>query len=134
MATDLEKVERSVSKSWYKLTLGALKVIPMLLAFCALLNTCLSFYGFRCDILSLFGGVSFIPLAFFYLVSYVFQFCAYHRMFLHHILITDILNLIDYYIWIPVSDRAMFGVYLLISGIFAYLALYYYRKEKCCKR
>ena len=133
MVVDTKVVEKSVSKHWYKVTLIALKVIPMLLALCALLNTVLSFFSLPCDVLSMIGGVSLLPLAFLYLVSYVFQYCIYHRMFLHYLLVTDILNIFDFYIGIPLGNRAMFGLYLVITALFLFLILYFYKKEKCCR-
>lgn len=101
----------------------------MLLALCALVNTVFSFYGVRFDVLSMFGGVSFLNLVFLYLVSYVFKFCIYHRMFLHYVLVTDMLNVIDFYIGISLSDRALFGAYIAITGIFLFFILYFYRKR-----
>lgn len=134
MVQGMSKEEKSLERSLYKLTLGLLKVIPMILALCAVLNTFFSFYGIRCDFLSLFGGVSFLPLAFLYLSSIVFRFCIYHRMFLHYILLTDILNTVDFYVGIPLNNRSLFGIYLFLTGVFLFLILYFYRKEKCCKR
>lgn len=123
------KAEKFVNKSLYKITLFSLKLIPMLLAACALINTVFSFYGIRFDVLSMIGGVSFLNLAFLYLVSFVFKFCIYHRMFLHYVLVTDILNTTDFYIGIPLDNRAMFGAYIAISGIFLFFILYLYYKR-----
>lgn len=127
MVLGMEKEEKLLpNKRLYKLTIFSLKLIPMLLALCALVNTVFSFYGIRFDVLSVFGGVSFLNLIFLYLVSYVFRFCIYHRMFLHYVLVTDILNVIDFYIGIPLSDRALFGAHIAITGIFLFLILYFY--------
>ena len=135
MVVDMTAEEKSrlASKRLYKVTIGALKIIPMLLSLCALLNTIFSFYWIDTDILSHIGGISILPLAFLYLVSYVFRFCTYHRLFLDYLFVTDILNIVDFYIGIPISIRWMFGLYLIISGVFLFAILYYYRKEKCCK-
>lgn len=130
---DAEEKSRPASKCLYKVTIEALKIIPMLLSLCALLNTIFSFYGINTDILSHIGGISLLPLAFLYLVSYVFRFCIYHRLFLDYLLITDILNIVDFYIGISISNRGMFGLYLLISGVFLFAILFYHQKEKCCK-
>lgn len=124
----------NLNKRLYKITIEALKIIPMLLSFCALLNTILSYLNINCDVLSHIGGISFIPLTFLYLVSKVFMFCIYHRMFLHYLLTTHILNLIDFYIGIPLDSRTLFGLYILLTGCFLFLVLYLYRKSKCCKQ
>ena len=52
--------------------------------------------------LSYIGGISVIPLVFLYLASYMFRFCEYHRMFLHYIVFTWIINITDDYVGIPI--------------------------------
>ena len=98
-------VEASLkSKALYKTGLLLLKMIPILLALCCLCNSILSYFNLDVCILSYVGGISVIPLIFLYLASYMFRFCEYHRMFLHYIVITWIINIIDYYIGIPIDD------------------------------
>lgn len=129
MVQGMDVEEKLPNKSLYKITLFFLKLIPMLLAACALVNTVFSFYGVRADVLSMIGGVSLLDLAFLYLASFVFRFCIYHRMFLHYVLVTDILNITDFYIGIPLDNRMMFGMYIAISGIFLFIILYLYKKR-----
>ena len=128
------KEVNSVNKMLYKITLIVLKVIPMLLALCTALNTILALADVDNAILSYIGGISFLPLLFLYLTSYVFRFCEYHRMFLHYILVTNIVNIYDFYIGIPLSDKGMIEPYAVIACVFLFIILYFYRKEKCCKR
>lgn len=106
----------------------------MLLALFDIANTVIGFMGLECHWVSYFGGISFLTLAFLYLSSYVFRFCAYHRMFLHYVLITNTISIIDFEFGIPMSNYAMFCVHVAIIGIFLFLVLYFYRKEKCCKQ
>lgn len=113
--------------------LVALKVIPMLLALCAMLNMFFDCFGIDSRILSMLGGVSFFPLLFLYLVSYVFEFCVYHRMFLHYILANNILIYVDYFFGLPISNKSLFMIHILLIGVFLFLVLYFYRREKCCK-
>lgn len=114
------------SRVLYKLEIGMLKVIPMLLALVALLNSVLSYIGIDMVIFSYIGGISFLPLAFLYLSSYEFQFCEYHRVFLHYVLITNAINIYDYYIGIPLSDLAMLCLYMVVTGISLFTALHLY--------
>jgi hypothetical protein len=114
----------------HKSLLLFLKVIPMLLALTAITNTFLSYFGIDLVILSYIGGVSILPLAFLYLASYVFRFCEYHRMFLHYVTLNWILNIIDYYIGIPVSNKSLFLLYMVMTGVFIFLILYFHQKEK----
>ncbi len=116
----------------HKITIAALKVIPMLLALTTLLNQTLSFFGIDLEVLGYIGGVSLLPMIFLYIASYCFQFCSYHRMFLHYVVICDIITLIDYYIGIPISSVALFLVNLIIAGISIFIILYLHQKSKVC--
>ena len=64
-----------------------------------------------------------------YVASYVFQFCEYHRMFLHYIVIDDLINIYDWYIGIPIDNRELFIVHLAIVGITLFIILYLYVKH-----
>ena len=108
----------------HSIVIKLLKIIPMLLALTALLNTLLSYFYMEVPLLSYIGGVSILPLLFLYLSSYAFGFCSYHRMFLHYILANWILNIYDYYIGIPLSDKDLLMMYLIITGIFLFVILY----------
>lgn len=116
------------SKDLYKIELYLLKVMPMLLATIYLVNTVLSYYDIIVPALSYIGGLSFIPLVFMYISSYVFRFCSYHRMFLHYIAINNLINLIDYYYTLPISDWEMLILHMSIAGISLFIILYLYVK------
>lgn len=126
----MAREERLRSKYLYKAVLVMLKMIPMLLALFNMANTVLGFLGIECHWISFFGGVSFLTLTFLYLASYVFQFCACHRMFLHYILVTNILSVIDYEYGIPVSNLNLFRIYVIILGLFLFFVLYLHKHEK----
>ena len=113
----------------HKITIGVLKIIPMLLALTTLLNQILSYFGIDLEVLGYLGGISLLPMIFLYLASYCFQFCNYHRMFLHYVVVCDILTLIDYYIGIPVSALLMLLIYLSIAGIALFIILYLHQKH-----
>ena len=119
----------SLSKSLYKIELYLMKIMPMLYALLSLLNTVLSYLDIDCVILSYIGSVSFITLLFLYITSYVFKFCEYHRVFIHYTTITWILNIIDLYIGIPISDVAYLGVQLIVAAICLFTILYLYVKS-----
>ena len=126
----MAREERLRSKTLYKAVVVLLKFIPALLALSSALNTFFCLFGIESYWLSYFGGVSFLTLAFLYLASYVFQFCVYHRMFLHYVLVTNIIGLLDLEIGIPVSDLVMFNVQMFLLFLLSVLVLYYYRHEK----
>lgn len=114
----------------YKITVIVLKILPMLLAFITLLNSILSYFNIDLVIISYIGGVSLIPILFIYITSYTFKFCEYHRMFLHYIVVTWIINIIDLYIGIPINDLKYLCLQMIIAGISLFLILYFYLKRK----
>ena len=114
------------SKALYKTGLILLKMIPMLLALCCLCNSILSYFNLDVCVLSYVGGISVIPLIFLYLASYMFRFCEYHRMFLHYIVSTWVINITDYYVGIPISDLEYLCLQMIIAGISLFIILYLY--------
>lgn len=116
------------NKFLYKIELGLLKIIPMLIAFMCLLNSVLSYFDIDTCILSYLGGTSIITLVFLYVSSYVFKFCKYHRMFLHYIVVTQIINIYDYYYGIPIDNLEYLCLHLIIAGLFLFIILYLYVK------
>lgn len=121
--------ENTITRDLHRLLLFSLKVIPMLLALVSLLNTILSYMDIDVPLLSYIGGISLLPLLFLYLSSYAFRFCNYHRMFLHYVSVNWILNIYDYYIGIPLSDKSLFMMYMIITGITLFIILY--QKKRC---
>jgi len=128
----MDAAERSVNKKWYRVTLHLLKVIPMLLAVCDALNALTWLLGYDTPLFSYFGGVSFLTLAFLYLVSYVFRYCIYHRMFLHYVLVNNIIGTIEYTMGLPVSFCGLCCIFAINACVFLFLILYFYRKERLC--
>lgn len=124
-------VEESLrSKTLYKIEIGLLKIIPMILAGIYLSNTILSYFlDIDLIILSYIGGISLLPLIFLYLSSYVFRFCIYHRVFLHYITINELILILDTHIRLPISDLEYFCLQMSIFGISLFLFLYLYVKS-----
>lgn len=121
--------EESLNKALYRIVLYSAKVIPMIIAGIYFLNTVLSYLYIDIPLLSYI--VQFLLIGFLYAVSYAFRFCSWHRMFIHYILIVLIVNIIDYHIGIPISDRSLLLLYFIISAIFMFITLYL--KFKVCK-
>ena len=116
-------------KRLHKITILTLKVIPVLLAISTLANQVLSFFGIDLEVFGYISGVSLLTIIFLYLTSYCFEFCSYHRMFLHYVVICDVLSIYDYYIGIPISNISLFLVNLIITGISLFLILFLYLKR-----
>ena len=119
-----------MNKLLYKVTVIVLKILPIILAFITLLNSILSYFNIDLVILSYIGGVSLITILFIYVASYAFRFCEYHRIFLHYIVVTWIINIIDLYIGIPINDLEYLCLQIIIAGISLFIILYFYLKRK----
>lgn len=112
---------KSKSKTLHKWVRISVKVIPMVIVFIYVLNTVLSYIGLDLPILSYI--VQFLFIGFMYLASVSFNFCKWHRMFIHYILMILILNIIDYHYGIPLSDRGLFLMYGILTGVAAFITL-----------
>lgn len=110
-------VVENLNKSLYKTTIFYLKIIPVLLAMFDFSNTLLSYFEIEVPVISYIADISFLPIIFIYLISYVFRFCEYHRMPLHYIVVNNLVCIYDEYVGIPVSDRNMLSIYIMILFI-----------------
>ena len=119
-----------MNKLLYKVTVIVLKILPMLLAFITLLNSILSYFNIDLVILNYIGVVSLITILFIYVASYTFKFCEYYRIFLHSIVVTWIINIIDLYIGISINDLEYLCLQMIVAEINLFLILYFYLKRK----
>ena len=119
-------------RSLHKLTIEVLRIIPMLLALVSVLNSTLSYFGIDLVILSYIGCSSLLSISFIYLASYCFGFCSYHRMFLHYVVVNDLLSIYDYHIGIPISNIGLFLVHMMITGLTLYIVLYLHIRDVKC--
>lgn len=116
------------NKTMYKILLVTIKLLPAVMALFYLINTILTYIGIDLITISFIASVSLLSLFFMYLCSFVFRFCFYHRMFLHYILICNVLSWIDCIIEIPISSFGMFMIYMIIAGIAIFLIVLSYVK------
>ena len=118
--------EKLISKQLYKIELLLLKYIPFILALLHFSNTILSYYNLEHRIINYLADVSIIPLVFLYISSYVFKFCSYHRIFLHYIVINNLICIYDVYVGIPVTDFNYLILHTLILFIIMLIAVILY--------
>ena len=116
-------VEESLSRVLYKAVIVAIKVIPILIAALFLVRSILSCIDADVTWLSYLCGMSLIPLLFMYLVSYAFKFCTYHRMFLHYVVVNNVINTLDYYFYFNVSARTLICFNIALAGMFLFIIL-----------
>lgn len=117
-------------KTKYKHYLLILKTIPIILSLLHFVEIILNHLKIECLILPMFSFTSILSLIFLYSSSYVFQFCEYHRMFLHYVSIITLYKIIDLYLDIPFREASIFAVLMIITFIFMVIILYKYLKDK----
>lgn len=122
--------EKCLRNKQYKLFLIMLKYIPMLIALVYTLNTFAAFMGIDIPAANNIAGISLLTWIFMYVATVVFKFCIYHKMFLYYILAVDIVNIIDYYVGIPISDFQLLMLHSIITGISLFIILFLYLKYR----
>ena len=116
--------EKQVNKTLYRLLLLVAKVILMLLAFLHFVNILFGYFNIDSTILTYLGGISFLPILFLYITSYALKFCAYHRMFIHYCVITNIINIYDEYVGIDIDNEKYIMLLLILTIIMLFITLY----------
>ena len=116
------------SRFLYKLLLGFLKIIPIVLAGLYLLNATLSYFDIDCATISYLGGMGVIPWLFLMLASYALRFCAWHRAFLWYLAAHNIVCWIDYTFHMLLTDWEYVVLHFIVFGIFLFLAFYLWMK------
>ena len=125
----MEKLKLRKRSNIYKLFIWWVKILPTTLVAFSLLNMLLCYNDIIVVAINYFAGVSFLCISLLYGLSYILQFCKWHRMFIHYLVVYNILSTIDVYIGIPVSDIQILLLYLLLLGVFLCLTVYYKLNE-----
>lgn len=123
----------NLNKRLYKLTILTLKFLPIAMASAFMISNIIHISIVQ--IISHIIGINIAQFLFIYLTSYVFKFCNYHRIFIHYLVLIETINVIDWYIGIPISDKAMQITHIVISLVFIVIAvkMYYNKNIKCIK-
>ena len=125
------------SKELYKTTLVLLKILPMVMVFAYWLMLICFYNDSKYMVVSHLLGTVFAPLAFIYITSYVFRFCAFHRIFIHYYAFISTLNVLDHYLHPYFNHNIV--TYLHNGGTFIFIItaiimyIYKYKREKCVK-
>lgn len=125
-----EEKSKRTNRKLYLVELCLLKWLPYLIALVYFTNTLFSLFSIDLPILSYIAGMSLISIIFMYISSYVFQFCVYHRLPLHYVVVNIILCSIDYYIGIPIQPKRIIILHCCIFLLFIFTATLLYLKSK----
>lgn len=120
-------VAENSKNKMYKVEVFLLKILPFILAGICLVTTLLDYYKINSTIIN-YLALGCIYL-FLYTSSYVFKFCAYHRMPIHYIVGINLLSIYDVYIGIPINEYRLIQMYAIITCIFLFITVYLYVKS-----
>ena len=132
------------NKQLYKVDLFLLKLLPVVMVISHIIASygaifkVVSGAAIIIQIVSHYLGLVIAPIAFMYISSHVFQFCNYHRMFIHYIAVIELMNVTNWYFQLPITNELYNGIQVTITIVFAILALVMYIKKrrqiKLCKK
>lgn len=125
-----------LNKDLYKVDLFLLKLLPVIMVISHIIASygaifqVVSGAAIIIQIVSHYLGLVIAPIAFMYISSHVFQFCNYHRMFIHYIAVIELMNVTNWYFRIPITNELYNGIQVTITIVFAILALVMYIKKR----
>ena len=126
----MEMEDRLKSKRLYKIFLIMLKYIPIIIGICYMLSTIFSLIGINIAFFSVFSGMSILTLLFLLIVSFVFNFYLYHRVFLYYATTIDFINWIDYLYTIPITTYNLLVFECVLAGITILISIMSYVKHR----
>lgn len=124
-------MERNLNK---KLLLIVLKYSPWFISIGYFIQLILSTFGIYSFLLSETIGIGIVPIVVLLLFSFQFGYCVWHRLPLYYVLTTNIINAFDFYFGIPVPNKWMLIIYLILFAIFALVGAYIKNKHNVRKR
>ena len=125
-----------LNKDLYKVDLFLLKLLPVIMVVSHIIASygaifkVVSGAAIIIQIVSHYLGLVIAPIAFMYISSHVFQFCNYHRMFIHYIAVIELMNVTNWYFQLPITNELYNGIQVTITITFAILALVMYIKKR----
>lgn len=125
-----------INKELYKVDLFLLKLLPIIMVISHIIASygaifkVVSGAAIIIQIVSHYLGLVIAPIAFMYISSHVFQFCNYHRMFIHYIAVIELMNVTNWYFRIPITNELYNGIQVTITIVFAILAIIMYIKKR----
>lgn len=119
----------NTKRSLHRLLLICVKYLPILISFFYLLNVVLYCCGVDTCVISIISGTSILTLVFMYICSALFKFCFYHRMFIHYILLNNVLNITLDVLCVSEDVTKVLTYNLILLGFCLFLIIYSYVKH-----
>lgn len=118
-------MEAKLNKSLHKAVILCIKYFPILFSILNTLFNILWIIDIEFWIIGYFGYTSILVIFFLYLVSYSFKFCKWHRMPIHYLLISNIINIVDNIFPTLLLNQELLITISILFIIFTCLTLYF---------
>ena len=113
-----------------KLLILIIKIYPMVIAIGYFCINILHYFDISVRLFEFVTIQALTSTLLLYLLSYVFQFCLYHRIFIHYVLIQNVISYIDEIYTIPVSDKQFLYIQMNLLFVVLVIALFSYLRKK----
>lgn len=123
-----ERKSKGVNKYLIKVELFLLKIFPILIALCYFTSSILSYIGINTMPFMYISGLSLLPIIFMYIASHAFNFCAFHRVFIHYIVINNIIKMFHHFRWFGVRDSTLFKIHIIVAILTVIIGIVVYVK------
>lgn len=124
------------SKYLYKLTLLMMKLLPIIMCFSYLIMFFIYKTLGKYIVIPHLIGTVLAPLLFLYLISYLFKYCSFHRLFIHYYCFIQLINVTDHYGCLPFNSELGDVLHDIITYTFITLVIIIYiikfKKDTCC--
>ena len=117
-----------------KLLLIVVKYGSWLIGLLSFIEIVLSCFGIQSALLTFVSGSPVIPILTLIAFSIFLGFCIWHRLPLYYALTANVINLIDYYVGIPITNKWMLILYLLLVGVFIIVGCFIKNRNNVRKR
>lgn len=99
------------------------------MAICYALNSLLSYFYIDICWTGYLVHLALLPAIAMLSQSFVLKFCLYHRIPIYYIICNDVINSYDYYCGIPISDKKLFLLNVILCWIAIFLIVWDYVKN-----
>ena len=117
-----------------KLLVIAIKYYPFFNSILLCLNNVCHYFGIHYYFIDYCIFNTLFPICLLYILSYVLHFCAYHKVFIHYMLLELIISYFDASYGIDLINKKLLYLQMIFFCVFLFTALYLYLNETGFKR
>ena len=117
-----------------QLILTIIKYSPWIIGFAYCIQLILGCFGLQSILLTVLFNAAVFPIMLLILFSVFLGYCIWNRLPLYYVLTTNVVNIVDFYIGIPIAGKWMLIVYVLLALIIVLIGAWIKNRENVRKR